>query len=342
MANALQEPQLLAQAEICHGMVLDMLGLSREARSALRRGIQIADCTGERTTLCAGLGTLASSYRDAGKLERSRLCVERIAQTEERTGVPPSVAWAALLRGEQACITGDWKGALALHRQSVDLYRALPPSRFAAHALLCSGQLLVRMGEREQGLSLLTEALCAVRQQRDLRGLRGAEMALAELDLFEHRPDPAVMRLEPLQDRSGVSTKDGTQLLPVLAQAYLDCGDLTQAERTVGEGMRRARVQEQQMALLSLLRVRALVTVARGRWDDSEAWFDEALALLRDISCPYERARTLYTRGVLALRTSNRGRARAQFARALLLFHRLGARPYAERTRVALESLRNK
>lgn len=159
---------------------------------------------------------------------------------------------------------------------------------------------------------------------------------LGFLALTEGDPVTAVTHFEELDrvlERLGV-------VVPLAVRA-----DADQIEATLGTGdfdgarARLERFAERHTGLprrwtgVALPRARALVAAASG---DADA----ALAALRaapaDGEIPFEHARNLLLRGTLERRLKQKSAAAATLGDALALFQRLGAHPWAERTRAEL------
>ncbi len=76
-----------------------------------------------------------------------------------------------------------------------------------------------------------------------------------------------------------------------------------------------------------------------GEHAESEARFDQALALFQALDTRWQIGRTLFELGELARARMDSAAARDYFSKALAEFERLGAAPDAARTRATLESL---
>jgi hypothetical protein len=80
----------------------------------------------------------------------------------------------------------------------------------------------------------------------------------------------------------------------------------------------------------------ATAAAGRAEWDEAERGFKEALSLLDTIPYPYERARTLYERGLMEGKSGRSKSAVDSLKQAATIFGELGARPHEERARLAL------
>jgi hypothetical protein len=123
-----------------------------------------------------------------------------------------------------------------------------------------------------------------------------------------------------------------TAVLPVLAWAHLDAGDIEQADQVVALALRRARADNLRLALVDALRVQALVAMRRGREAEAARALGEDLALAQRMGYPYAEARLLSVYGLLHILRGERGPTRERLEAALAIFRRLGARKDIEQT----------
>src|SRR5207244_6819519 len=158
----------------------------------------------------------------------------------------------------------------------------------------------------------------------DLHLRRIVQRLLAEHDLREGRPAAARARLVPLLDRPGLEELDVTRLLPHLAWAHLEVGDVTAAVEVAGQAVRRARALPP--TLVDALWAQALVGLRQGHWEEAAQALREGLTLARTLPYPYAEARFLHLDGQRHAAQGERGPARAQLEAALAHFRQLGAR----------------
>ncbi len=107
--------------------------------------------------------------------------------------------------------------------------------------------------------------------------------------------------------RAEAKSRTGTQqiftagLRASLAMAWVQRGDLEQAERWASQARALAKERGQQGALAAGWRAQGMIEQARGNWEAGVAAFKRALALARDLDDPVEAARTLLEYGRLLL-----------------------------------------
>jgi len=245
-------------------------------------------------------------------------------------GDPAQIVLFMIERGNIAFLLGDWTGAQRDLEAAVALSRPLGANAPTVWLLLNLGLLSLAKGEWEMASRYLEESSALAAQSADLlQARRCAGVALAELDLLAGRPAAARERLTLLLDRPGLEERDVIMLLPRLAWAHLDLGDVPTAETIAAQAATRARTTANRLALMDALLVRALVQIRRRHWAEAEQAVEEALA--RDMRHPYGEARVLHAYGDLRHAKGESGRARVCWEAARAIFQRLGARAEAAR-----------
>jgi ATP/maltotriose-dependent transcriptional regulator MalT len=149
-------------------------------------------------------------------------------------------------------------------------------------------------------------------------------------------------RLLPLLDRSDAAEFDVTYLLPVLARAYLELGEVEQAAETVAQAIARMRAENLRLMLADALWVQAMVRHRQGKPAEAAQALEEGVALAREMPYPYAEARLLHVYGLLHADQDEPGQSRARLEEALAIFERLGARKDGEGVEQALSTLRDR
>jgi uncharacterized protein HemY len=196
----------------------------------------------------------------------------------------------------------------------------------APYALLYHGQLCLAEGQWDEAARSLEEACAQAERSGDLQALRPAAGLLAELKLLTARPEAARARLVPLLDRPGLEETDVTALLPVLAWAHLELGEVAQARDVVERAIRRTRPENLRLVLVDALRVQAMVAARQEQWEEAARAVEEGVALARSMPYPYAEARLMHLAGRLHAQVGKPEAARQRLAAALTIFQRLGAR----------------
>jgi hypothetical protein len=206
--------------------------------------------------------------------------------------------------------------------------------------LLEWGRLHFVRGEWEAASRYLDQSKSIFAEQGKRSGLRTGEQVLAERDVLDGHPTMAQERLVPLLDRSEMEERGVTiHILPTLAWAYLELGEVGQAARTVAEAIRRARAGTYRRGLVDALRVQAMVALRRESCEDAARALEEGLALAQGMPYPRGEARLLQVAGELHLQLGQPDAARERLEAALAIFHLLGARKDVERTEQLLAVL---
>jgi tetratricopeptide (TPR) repeat protein len=137
-------------------------------------------------------------------------------------------------------------------------------------------------------------------------------------------------------DRSTTAAPGIRRLLPRLAWALAELGEVVQARSLAKEAVERARAQHYHLALADALRVHGVVMALDHEWEQVETVFEEAVSLSKSMPYPYAEARALFEWGRALDRKGAPEKAREHLEAALAVFHRLGARPYVEWTEQTL------
>jgi tetratricopeptide (TPR) repeat protein len=339
LARAAGDEQTVAAAEHLRGLALLEHGRYGEALPVLEEASRVAAACSDLRTLCRALNLEGCVYEDRGEFAHARQYTERALAVAQRHGDPTLIAYLTTRRGTSAFRTGDWAQARVDYEQALAWCRQIGASNRHPYPLLDLGRLCLAEGAWEEGARYLEESRAMSVRSGDLLTLRWAQLELAEHDLAVGCPEVARARLEPLLDRPGLEEKTVTFLLAPLAQAHLELGEVERAAALVGQGVQRARAQSNRRALVSALRVQALVLTRQACWSAAERAVEQGLVLARGMPYPYGEACLLHVYGMLRIQQGELGPARGRLRAALAIFHRLGARKDRERTEQAIAQL---
>jgi hypothetical protein len=148
---------------------------------------------------------------------------------------------------------------------------------------------------------------------------------LAERDLLVGQPEVARSRLAPVLDPDAPYEEDVTPMLPLMAWALLDLGEVDEASDVAARAVTQAREMGGQVVLVDALRVAAMVMARQGRWEEAEGALAEGLLLARRLGYPHGEARLLQVDGEVHAQRGQRELAHERLAAALAIFRRLGA-----------------
>jgi tetratricopeptide (TPR) repeat protein len=323
------------------GAALYKLGRIGDALRASEEAIRLTEAAGEIDGLGQALELNAFLHAYCGDLHVSRrqfqgavAAATRLGDTALLLELRTQYAWVTFLLGEWAGARREAEQAVAAAGESVG-----GDTWIARQTRIFRGELDLAEGRWEDARRSLTECAALCRASGDLVGLRWAARLNAELDILEGRPDSACAELAPLLDRPGLEDFDVTRLLPVLAWAHLERGDLAQAARAAAQAIARTRPENMRLLLVDALRVQGMVEARQEHRLAATEAFEEALALARAMPYPYGEARAAHAYGLLYVQEGRHAAARERLQAALGIFQGLGARKESERVEQALAAL---
>jgi tetratricopeptide (TPR) repeat protein len=200
------------------------------------------------------------------------------------------------------------------------------------------GDLLLRQGDWDAAERYLEEALTLARQSNELQGMSMIHRLLAEKDLLEGHPEAALRHHERMPEVPGNQVWVLLEL-PIVARAHLESGNVDRAAQLIETLLQRVRGQKARLALTDALLVQGLILSTQQRWKEAEGALTEATSLARSMPYPLGEASALYEWGRMNAARGEPQLAREHLEAALAIFQRLSARPYAERTELALREL---
>jgi DNA-binding CsgD family transcriptional regulator len=261
-------------------------------------------------------------------LEAERELVDR--------GDDGALPWLWYRLAELDCWTGDWERGLELAVAADKLavqagQRALRPPTCYAVALLAA-----HLGRVDQTREAAEEGAAASLAAGLPIGLAANLGALGFLELSLGNPDRAHQLLGPLLAHARAGGLDEPALLswlPDEIEALVTLGHHDEATAVIAWVDARARAVDRASGLATAARGRALLSAARGDSTEALRACDEALGHHDRAGVPFQRARTLFTRGQIARRARKWGVARSSLTDALGQFEALGAVLWAERAR---------
>ena len=319
--------------------ILEDLGRLREALDASQEALPLAEAVGDLDGLLRAHRDLAHILELRGDLtasgqhlDHALAAAAQMGDAGQHAGTLAYCGWNATMRGDMAAARGILDDAVALSKRAdSSWYSAYPPLWQARHALIT--------GDWAAASASIQEALALAAQADNRHALRWAAPVMAELDILDGRAEAARARLVPLLDQSGRQGYDVTLLLPMLAWAQLELGEVEQAAQTVEQALTRARREEMQLVLVEALRVRALIALRQERWPEATRSLEEGVVLARAMPHPYAEGRLLHVYGLLHAQQGVSEAAGELLAAALALFWRLGASQDVAQVEQALAAL---
>jgi DNA-binding NarL/FixJ family response regulator len=159
---------------------------------------------------------------------------------------------------------------------------------------------------------------------------------LALLELSVGNPESAWRASEEMTgpvETFGIAEPITLFFLPDAIEALVAVGQIARAEQLISLLERRGRELDRPWALAIGARCRGLQLAADGDLAGSADALAAALAEHARLDMPFERARTVFVKGLVERRAKQRAKARASLTEAHEAFERMGAQLWAARAR---------
>src|SRR5205085_9878055 len=261
LARTVDDNRLLAEVELWRGEALLHLARLEEALRAMETAISLAEAAGDLHILTWALTYASATYEDRGEFTRSRLYGERALAVAQQHGDPVQLAVKTTRQGMSAFYAGEWNQARAYFERAMAMSYEAGMSWASTYYLLDLGRLCVAEGAWAEAAEYLNESRFLAQRTGDLFAVREVQRALAERDLLMGHAEAARDRLLPLLDRPGLEEHAVTILLPRLAWALLELGDVEGAETRARQAVARMRRENMRPHLTDALRVQAMALV---------------------------------------------------------------------------------
>jgi tetratricopeptide (TPR) repeat protein len=335
LASSAGEPRLLAEAKGRHGVALAVLGRFDEAIPKLQEVVRLAEAADGLETRVLALNNIAHCHLLIGPLAPARESFDLACELAPRLHSPVMMPLLLVNRAYANYLLGDWQRAHADLTSAAQSAQEMGINAMSASLPVMLGRLYLAEGRPTDAARVIAEGLAL--GEPDAQTSRDAHGALAERELLSGRPADARDRLLPLVESPSLEEPDSLVLLPLLAWAYLDLGDVGEAASTVAEAIQRLRAMGAYVPLVNALRIQAMVAHQRGDRAAAETALVEAVALADTLGYLYAKAQALFTWGLLEPH-DERGLERLREAHTL--FARLGASGDVARAERLLKSWR--
>jgi tetratricopeptide (TPR) repeat protein len=190
----------------------------------------------------------------------------------------------------------------------------------SASLLVMRGRLYLAEGRPSDAARVIAEGLAL--GEPDAQTFSDAQSALAERELRSGRSVEARDRLAPLVTQAGMDEPDLVGLLPLLAWANLEMGEIERAASVVAQAIQLLRAMGMRVMLVNALRIQAMVAQRHGDLDTAETTLAEAVTLADAIGYPYAKAQALFVWALLAPADEA---SQERLREAHTIFTRLGA-----------------
>ncbi|HEX8916976.1 MAG TPA: AAA family ATPase [Chloroflexota bacterium] len=353
------DQSIVAAAYLRQGTALET-GLRRheEALAAFEKAIELATSIGDLFTLAAAYGFASDSFRALGDFAKWYEYADRSAEAVERRGGLEQMGGLMWRAYNGAIAVGDWNRVQKYADRQIALQQSLTGEISDPAPLFWRAEVALLRGDLDGAERQLSEATERANVHGNVDYKIRSALLLAELDLLHGNPEAARDRLQmmlgvPTADQpvqlSANLTTDQAKALLVQAWALAETGSVAEA-RAVLHFVKVDSIEKvNALATIDRLRVEGHILRAEGCFEEAVARFQESATRAHPMPYPYGEARALYFWGCLLLDEGSgmgkedggmphdkSGGACALLQRALGIFDRLGAAPYADRAREAL------
>jgi predicted ATPase len=340
LCGELGDTRARADALLLRGIALRVLGHWEEGLIVLEETVREAREAGALYVCAHASYHMGYSYLQSGEWEQAAATIEVALDLNKQSGNQLFYGSSSFLKGLLEYHRGDWAAAQYWFERAPRHYGQDRRVVTRAYAPIGPGLIRAVTGDVEKGVQYLQEAISICQQERVPFILHRAQREMAEVELVQGHAAEARMRLQPIVEAPGYAAyNDVTPLLPLLAWAGMDLGDLSQAEALLERAAPQAEAQRHYLALLDVLRIRGLLCLHRQHWQEGREVLEQALSLARGMPHPYAEAKILYVAGCLETARGDPDTARRHLTAALTICTQLGERLYAEHIERAVSAL---
>jgi len=345
MVQAVGDYRLQFDLAMSHSQALMFAGLSDAALQTVEELVRLTERVNNPIDREQALSSRAWLHESRGEYEPAWRAAEGALALAEQLRIPNRVIWNTLRLGVIAFLMGDWPRARTYIERAAALGREVGVvGGYAYVTPLCDlGRLCLAEGRWAEATHYFETVLAVLADTGERILSLVAHGQLAERDVLRGNPAAAIARLAPLLDRPDQDEPLVMDfILPVLAWAYFELGEMDLAADATANAIGRGRAATCRYGLVHALRVRALILLASEHWVEAAEALEEGLALARSMPYPHGEGRLLYVYGLLEARHGEPAPAQAYLDAALVIFRRLGARhdiEIVERVITAAEGL---
>ncbi|HLV97042.1 MAG TPA: AAA family ATPase [Ktedonobacterales bacterium] len=339
IAHALGDEGVLADIQAGSAYALLGIGDTTEALAVAERVIHLAQANLRLMPLCQALHIAMIVHSFSGNLTLSRQYGQQGLEAAQRLDDPHWLASIESAYSQVAFFSGHWQEADAHAQRAVAIGRQVGFSRSVLYALIELARVRLAQGAVAEACSLLDESIVLTQKHQELFALRYALGLRAEYDLLSGHPQEARERLLPVLAGGALEDWGMQMLLPMLAWAQGELGEVPTAQELLTRGLACARARNEHLTIGILLVVSARLAMRQQHWQEAERALEEAVRLAQALPAPYVEAQARYVSGLVRLQQGAGEQAQSWLMAAGRLLHHLGERLYAERVEQALAAL---
>ncbi len=332
-ASEASDPRLLAEAQGRRCAALATLGRFDEALPSLHEVVRLAEEADALETQVLALNNIAHSYLLIGPLDSARDTFAGALDLAPRLHSPVLLPLLLVNHAYANFLLGDWQRAHADLNSASQIAQEMGINALSASLPVLRGRLYLAEGRPSDAARVIAEGLAL--GEPDAQTMYDAQSALAERELLSGRPEAARDRVLPLVEGANPHVPDAVAVLPLLAWAHLEMGEIERATSIVAEAIQLLRAMGMRVMLVNALRIQAMVAQRQGDRGTAETTLAEAVSLADAIGYPYAKAQALFDWALLA---PDDVASQERLREASAIFTRLGASGDAVRSERALKS----